>query len=142
MPDTPRVSAAVLIIGNEILSGRTQDTNLAHLAKTLNGYGIQVREARVPRVDTKGIVGGVKGGSDFGLFGSLFGGRSENHGQNGGASHDGRGSRGEGTGNAGQGQGKSGGKNEGQSGAPEGRGDKGISAALGLVGSWPHHHAG
>ena len=47
MPDTPRVSAAVLIIGNEILSGRTQDTNLAHLAKTLNGYGIQVREARV-----------------------------------------------------------------------------------------------
>ncbi len=47
MPDTQRVSAAVLIIGNEILSGRTQDTNLAHLAKTLNGYGIQVREARV-----------------------------------------------------------------------------------------------
>ncbi len=47
MPDTPRVTAAVLIIGNEILSGRTQDTNLAHLAKTLNGYGIQVREARV-----------------------------------------------------------------------------------------------
>ena len=47
MPDTPRVSAAVLSIGNEILSGRTQDTNLAHLAKTLNGYGIQVREARV-----------------------------------------------------------------------------------------------
>ena len=47
MPDTPRVSAAVLIIGNEILSGRTQDTNLAHLAKTRNGYGIQVREARV-----------------------------------------------------------------------------------------------
>ena len=47
MPDTPRVTAAVLIIGNEILSGRTQDTNLAHLAKTLNGYGIQLREARV-----------------------------------------------------------------------------------------------
>jgi molybdenum cofactor synthesis domain-containing protein len=41
------VSAAVLIIGNEILSGRTQDTNLAHLAKTLNDYGIQVLEARV-----------------------------------------------------------------------------------------------
>jgi molybdenum cofactor synthesis domain-containing protein len=48
MPDDPtRVTAAVLIIGNEILSGRTQDTNLAHLAKTLNEYGIQVREARV-----------------------------------------------------------------------------------------------
>ena len=42
-----RVSAAVLIIGNEILSGRTQDTNLAYLAKKLNEYGIQIREARV-----------------------------------------------------------------------------------------------
>ena len=40
-------TAAVLVIGNEILSGRTQDTNLAHLARTLNGWGIQVREARV-----------------------------------------------------------------------------------------------
>jgi molybdenum cofactor synthesis domain-containing protein len=47
MSETQRVSAAVLIIGNEILSGRTQDTNLNHLAQTLNGYGIQVREARV-----------------------------------------------------------------------------------------------
>ena len=47
MSEAPRVTAAVLIIGNEILSGRTQDTNLAHLAKTLNDYGIQIREARV-----------------------------------------------------------------------------------------------
>jgi molybdenum cofactor synthesis domain-containing protein len=44
---TSRVSAAVLIIGNEILSGRTQDTNLAYLAKKLNEYGIQILEARV-----------------------------------------------------------------------------------------------
>jgi molybdenum cofactor synthesis domain-containing protein len=44
---TELVTAAVLIIGNEILSGRTQDTNLAYLAKKLNGYGIQIREARV-----------------------------------------------------------------------------------------------
>ena len=42
-----RVSAAVLIIGNEILSGRTQDTNLAYLATKLNEYGIQILEARV-----------------------------------------------------------------------------------------------
>lgn len=42
-----RVSAAVLVIGNEILSGRTQDVNLAYLATRLNDYGIQVREARV-----------------------------------------------------------------------------------------------
>ncbi len=47
MSDAPRVTAAVLIIGNEILSGRTQDTNLAYLARTLNEYGIQIREARV-----------------------------------------------------------------------------------------------
>ena len=41
------VTACVLIIGNEILSGRTQDTNLNHLATTLGSWGIQVREARV-----------------------------------------------------------------------------------------------
>jgi molybdenum cofactor synthesis domain-containing protein len=47
MQEGARVSAAVLIIGNEILSGRTQDTNLNHLALTLNEYGIQILEARV-----------------------------------------------------------------------------------------------
>jgi molybdenum cofactor synthesis domain-containing protein len=41
------VTACVLIIGNEILSGRTQDTNLRHIAEFLNECGIRVREARV-----------------------------------------------------------------------------------------------
>lgn len=41
------VTASVLIIGNEILSGRTQDVNLAHIARELNECGIRVREARV-----------------------------------------------------------------------------------------------
>ena len=41
------VTACVLIIGNEILSGRTQDVNLNHIATTLGQWGIQVREARV-----------------------------------------------------------------------------------------------
>src|SRR6056297_1948380 len=41
------VTACVLIIGNEILSGRTQDVNLNHIAQTIGGWGIQVREARV-----------------------------------------------------------------------------------------------
>jgi molybdenum cofactor synthesis domain-containing protein len=41
------VTACVLIIGNEILSGRTQDANLAFLAQGLNEAGIRVREARV-----------------------------------------------------------------------------------------------
>jgi molybdenum cofactor synthesis domain-containing protein len=40
-------TAAVLIIGNEILSGRTQDTNLAHIAKKLGSIGIRIAEARV-----------------------------------------------------------------------------------------------
>ncbi len=44
---TTVVSAAVIIIGNEILSGRTQDTNLNHLAKTLGSWGIQILHCRV-----------------------------------------------------------------------------------------------
>ena len=46
MPDRI-VTACVVIIGNEILSGRTQDTNLAHIAQQLNEWGIRVEEARV-----------------------------------------------------------------------------------------------
>ena len=40
-------TAAVIIIGNEILSGRTQDTNLRDIANTVGGWGIRVTEARV-----------------------------------------------------------------------------------------------
>ncbi|HJN52854.1 MAG: molybdopterin-binding protein [Pseudomonadales bacterium] len=43
----PVVTGCVLIIGNEILSGRTQDTNLAYLARELNELGVQLTEARV-----------------------------------------------------------------------------------------------
>jgi molybdenum cofactor synthesis domain-containing protein len=41
------VTAAVLIIGNEILSGRTKDVNLGYLAEELTKIGIRLREARV-----------------------------------------------------------------------------------------------
>ena len=41
------VTACVVIIGNEILSGRTQDVNLNFIAKQLNQWGIRVLEARV-----------------------------------------------------------------------------------------------
>jgi len=41
------VTAALIIIGNEILSGRTQDANLSYLAVKLNEAGVQLREARV-----------------------------------------------------------------------------------------------
>jgi molybdenum cofactor synthesis domain-containing protein len=46
-PAPETVSACVVIIGNEILSGRTQDANLAFLAQGLNDAGIRLREARV-----------------------------------------------------------------------------------------------
>ncbi|MBV9509124.1 MAG: competence/damage-inducible protein A [Caulobacteraceae bacterium] len=42
-----RVTAAVLIIGDEILSGRTQDTNLNAIAKHLAAHGVDLAEARV-----------------------------------------------------------------------------------------------
>jgi molybdenum cofactor synthesis domain-containing protein len=42
-----RVTAAVLIIGDEILSGRTQDTNLRDIARYLGTFGVDVAEARV-----------------------------------------------------------------------------------------------
>lgn len=40
-------TAALIIIGNEILSGRTQDTNLSWLGKQLNEAGVALREVRI-----------------------------------------------------------------------------------------------
>lgn len=40
-------TACLIIIGNEILSGRTQDRNLAFLAKELNAAGVRLGEVRV-----------------------------------------------------------------------------------------------
>ncbi len=48
------VTACLIIIGNEILSGRTQDKNLAFTAETLNKNGIQLHEVRViPDIEDK-----------------------------------------------------------------------------------------
>jgi molybdenum cofactor synthesis domain-containing protein len=41
------VTACLIIIGNEILSGRTQDANLAYIAKGLNDVGVRLREVRI-----------------------------------------------------------------------------------------------
>lgn len=41
------VTAAVILIGDELLSGRTQDTNLKTLADFLNPLGVEIREARM-----------------------------------------------------------------------------------------------
>ena len=40
-------TACVLVIGNEILSGRTQDANLNHIATVLGERGVRVKEARI-----------------------------------------------------------------------------------------------
>ena len=45
--DDDIVTAGVIVIGNEILSGRTQDTNLQFIAKHLVGKGVSIREAQV-----------------------------------------------------------------------------------------------
>jgi molybdenum cofactor synthesis domain-containing protein len=58
MTETSNPTAAVLIIGNEILSGRTQDTNLNSIAKKLGAIGIRLKEARVvPDIEDEIVAG-------------------------------------------------------------------------------------
>ena len=47
MNKNTKVNAAILIIGNEILSGRTRDTNTGTIALWLNSIGVKVNEVRV-----------------------------------------------------------------------------------------------
>ncbi len=47
MTQNTKFNAAILIIGNEILSGRTQDTNTSTIAQWLNSIGVKVNEVRV-----------------------------------------------------------------------------------------------
>ena len=54
MSKKPKINAAILIIGNEILSGRTQDTNTSTLSNWLNSIGVKVEEVRIiPDVEMK-----------------------------------------------------------------------------------------
>ncbi len=56
-----KVNAAILIIGNEILSGRTQDKNIAFLSNWLNqNCGISVKEVRIIPDIKKIIIDNVK----------------------------------------------------------------------------------
>ena len=54
-PDT----AAILVIGDEILSGRTQDSNSNHIARFLTALGIDLKEVRVVSDDEAEIVAGL-----------------------------------------------------------------------------------
>jgi molybdenum cofactor synthesis domain-containing protein len=52
-------TAAMLVIGDEILSGRTRDSNMYHLAGELTRHGIVLKEARVVADDHDAIIAAV-----------------------------------------------------------------------------------
>lgn len=56
----PNPTAAMLVIGDEILSGRTRDANMFHLAGKLAEVGIDLREVRVVSDDAPAIIAAVK----------------------------------------------------------------------------------
>ena len=56
MAISERVTASALIIGDEILSGRTQDTNLGDIARYLAAFGVDLAEARVVADDKAEII--------------------------------------------------------------------------------------
>ena len=58
------VAAGIILIGDELLSGRTQDTNLSTLAKWLEPPGVQVGEARIVADNAQLIADTVKAFSD------------------------------------------------------------------------------
>lgn len=57
-------TAAMLVIGDEILSGRTRDANMHHLAGQLTEAGIDLTEVRIVSDDAPAIVAAVKALSD------------------------------------------------------------------------------
>lgn len=60
MADPARIwTAALIVIGDEILSGRTQDKNVAQIATWLNVQGIRLREVRVVADDSAAIAEAV-----------------------------------------------------------------------------------
>jgi molybdenum cofactor synthesis domain-containing protein len=59
MSDSRIWTAALVVIGDEILSGRTQDSNVAQIAKWLNLQGIRLAEVRVVADDMAAIAEAV-----------------------------------------------------------------------------------
>ena len=56
MTNKKEINAGILIIGNEVLSGRTKDVNTSTLAIWLNSLGIKVNEVRVIPDDQEIII--------------------------------------------------------------------------------------
>ena len=59
MDDTPNPTSCLLVIGNEVLSGRTQDVNIKFLATRLGEIGMPVREVRIIPDVPETIIGTV-----------------------------------------------------------------------------------
>lgn len=57
--DTQAVTAALLVIGDEILSGRTKDKNIGHVAERLTEVGVDLKEVRVVPDEEPEIVAAV-----------------------------------------------------------------------------------
>ena len=55
-----KINAAIIIIGNEILSGRTQDINVSFLTKWLSNLGIRVTEVRIIEDKEAAIINTIK----------------------------------------------------------------------------------
>lgn len=53
------VTAALIIIGNEVLSGRTQDANIQYIATGLNDVGVRLKEVRVIEDNEAAIITAV-----------------------------------------------------------------------------------
>ena len=56
----PNPTAAMLVIGDEILSGRTRDANMYHLATQLTDQGIDLKEVRMVSDDPEAIVSATR----------------------------------------------------------------------------------
>jgi molybdenum cofactor synthesis domain-containing protein len=63
-------TAAMLVIGDEILSGRTRDANMYFLANALTDAGIDLKEVRVVSDDKDAIISAIRGLSA--AFGTVF----------------------------------------------------------------------
>ena len=53
---TEIVTAGILVIGDEILSGRTKDKNIGFIAEYLTNIGIDLKEVRVVADDEDAII--------------------------------------------------------------------------------------
>ena len=60
MTSNKQPTAAMIVIGNEVLSGRTKDKNIGWVAEQLEQNGIKLVEARIIRDDQETIISTIK----------------------------------------------------------------------------------